>query len=79
MAKQLIDVGIANDPTTGDTLRDGAVKINDNFTELYDEKVGSVIAGEPTGSDAILNIVSLTQAEYDAGTPNPTTLYVIKN
>ena len=31
-----------------------------------------------TGADAVTNIVSLTQAEYDAiGTPNPSTLYII--
>lgn len=30
-----------------------------------------------TGADRITNIVSLTQAEYDALTPQPTTLYVI--
>ena len=39
--------------------------------------VNSSTTGEPTGSDAILNIVSLTQAEYDAGTKIATTLYVI--
>lgn len=30
-----------------------------------------------TGADAITNIVSLTQAEYDAITPDASTLYVI--
>ena len=30
-----------------------------------------------TGSDQVTNIVSLTQAEYDALTPNSTTVYVI--
>ena len=34
-------------------------------------------SGEPSGSDSITNIVSLTQAEYDAGTPVATTLYII--
>jgi len=35
MAKQTINIGaIAND-NTGDTIRDGGDKINDNFTELY--------------------------------------------
>jgi len=39
--------------------------------------VGSVVAGI-TGADQITNIVSLTQAEYDAiGTKGATTLYVI--
>ena len=31
----------------------------------------------PTGSDLVLNAVSLTQAEYDAGTPVATTFYII--
>lgn len=39
--------------------------------------VTSNLTGEPTGSDQVLNIVSLTQAEYDAGTPVSTTLYII--
>jgi hypothetical protein len=30
-----------------------------------------------TGADRITNIVSLTQAEYDALTPQSTTLYII--
>jgi hypothetical protein len=40
--------------------------------------INSTTAGELTGSDVITNIVSLTQAEYDAGTPISTTLYIIK-
>ena len=39
--------------------------------------ITSETSGEPTGSDSIANIVSLTQAEYDAGTINATTLYII--
>jgi hypothetical protein len=39
--------------------------------------IESDVTGEPTGSDQVLNVVSLTQAEYDAGTPIATTLYVI--
>ena len=35
-------------------------------------------SNEITGSDAVIKVVSLTQAEYDAGTPNATTLYIIK-
>ena len=41
------------------------------------DKVGSVTTGEPTGSDKVVNMVSLTQAEYDAGTPIATTFYLI--
>ena len=39
--------------------------------------IDSAVAGEPTGSDVVLNVVSLTQAEYDAGTPVATTFYII--
>lgn len=35
MAQQTINIGAAPDDGTGDTLRDGGDKINDNFTELY--------------------------------------------
>jgi len=37
----------------------------------------SKVTGEPTGSDQVLNVVSLTQAEYDAGTPVTGTFYII--
>ena len=40
-------------------------------------KVNSIVANEPTGSDKVVNIVSLTQAEYDAGTPVTDTFYII--
>ena len=39
--------------------------------------IDSDTTGEPTGSDQVLNVVSLTQAEYTAGTKVATTLYVI--
>ena len=39
--------------------------------------INSTTTGEPTGSDKVLNMVSLTQAEYDNGTPISTTFYII--
>jgi len=45
--------------------------------EEEDKTVKSNTVGEPTGSDVVLNVVSLTQAEYDAGTKIATTLYII--
>ena len=39
--------------------------------------IDSIVSGEPTGSDQVINVVSLTQAEYDAGTPIATTFYII--
>lgn len=35
MAQQEINIGTIPDDDTGDTLRDGGDKINENFTELY--------------------------------------------
>ena len=35
MAKQSLNLGAAANDNTGDTLRAGGGKINDNFTELY--------------------------------------------
>ena len=45
-----------------------------------DTAVASLVDSDPTGitgADAIANMVSLTQAEYDAITPQASTLYVI--
>lgn len=39
--------------------------------------INSKTAGEPTGSDVVLNVVSLTQSEYDAGAKVATTIYNI--
>jgi formylmethanofuran dehydrogenase subunit D len=41
MAKQLINVGSVINDGTGDAIRTGAQKINDNFTELYNALGGS--------------------------------------
>ena len=35
MAKQTIDIGSQPNDGTGDSLRDGAQKINNNFNEIY--------------------------------------------
>ena len=39
--------------------------------------VTSVTSGEPSGSDQVINIVSLSQTEYNNGTKVATTLYII--
>ena len=44
---------------------------------ILDDVVFTKTAAEPTGSDQVFNVVSLTQAEYDAGTPVATTFYII--
>jgi len=45
--------------------------VDDNIT------INSDVTSEPSGSDQVLNVVSLTQAEYDAGSPIATTFYII--
>ena len=39
--------------------------------------INSTTTSEPTGSDLVYNVVSLTQAEYNAGSPVATTFYLI--
>lgn len=39
MAQQTINIGSSPNDGTGDTIRDGGDKINDNFTELYTNKL----------------------------------------
>tara|TARA_R110002020_G_scaffold21430_1_gene72823 strand:- start:449 stop:1036 length:588 start_codon:yes stop_codon:yes gene_type:complete len=53
MAKQVIGVGaIANDGT-GDTLRESMIKINDNFTEVYNSTNGFIDYNDTTGAIAL--------------------------
>lgn len=44
---------------------------------IEENVVSTITTSEPSGSDKVLNMVSLTQAEYDAGTPVATTFYII--
>ena len=73
---------------TGDalkTFRDGDVlslwhEEQDKWTVINPpHALDSTTASEPAGSDQVLNIVTLTQAEYDAavGSHNAETLYII--
>lgn len=51
----------------------------DNWVVLNPPRaIDSTTQGEPSGSDQVLNIVTLTQAEYDAGSPLTDTVYIIK-
>ena len=42
MAKQVINVGTANFAGDGDALRTAFTKVNDNFTELYDDDLQDI-------------------------------------
>jgi hypothetical protein len=71
----------------GDTNPSGEVEIDENGNLKADNFIGSgsgltevvktTTASEPSGSDKVINMLSLTQAEYDAGTPIATTFYII--
>lgn len=67
------DIGLGNVDNTSDASK----PISTATQTALDGKVNSILTGEPTGSDVVLNMVSLTQAEYDAGTPVATTFYLI--
>ncbi len=57
MAQQNINIGTNPNDGTGDTLRDGGQKINDNFTEVYDYSNGFIDYNDTTGT---INLVSDT-------------------
>ena len=42
MAKQVIGVGTTANDGTGDPIRDAFVKVNANFTDLYDDDAADV-------------------------------------
>lgn len=65
------DLGVSsNSAVTANTAKVG-VTVEEANT------IDSITSGEPIGSDQVVNVVSLTQAEYDAGSPNTTTFYII--
>ena len=60
------------------SLADTATQHGDNVSTLTND--AAYVPSNPTGvtgADAITNMMSLTQAEYDAITPNASTFYVI--
>jgi len=59
MAKQTINVGTTANDGTGDTLRDSFIKVNDNFTEVYNNANPQLIVA--SYSDG--NIVTGTTTE----------------
>jgi hypothetical protein len=55
MARQNINIGAAPDDGTGDDLRSGGQKIDDNFTELYGDRARTETASEAIGDGCFLN------------------------
>ena len=52
-----------------------ATKLSNIATGAEVNTIDSSVTGEPAGSDVVLNIVTLTTAEFTAGTKKLTTLY----
>jgi hypothetical protein len=84
MAQQTINIGTTANDGTGDTIRDGGDKINDNFTELYaadtalDVRVDALEAGSTAEVVQILvtdpNGLALTTGDGKAYFRVPSTL-----
>ena len=69
MAKQTINIGTTANDGTGDQLRAAFDKVNDNFTELYDDEtsgeVSSITATAPIARDSATGAVTISLS--DAG------------
>ena len=94
MAKQTINVGTNQDDGTGDSLRGAFVKVNDNFTEIYNElggvalsnikMSGSTISTDTSNSGIIIDpqgtgTITLTGATTVTGGLTPDSLAVTAN
>jgi hypothetical protein len=65
MAQKIIDVGTTGNDGTGDTIRLAGIKINDNFTELYD--FDSVKSGISFRDNAVVTEESNADLELSGG------------
>ncbi len=68
MAKQTINIGTTANDGTGDPIRTAFDKVNDNFTELYNDDAGdvnSITATAPIERDSATGAVTISLA--DAG------------
>jgi hypothetical protein len=94
MSKQTINVGTNQDDGTGDSLRAAFVKVNDNFTEVYNElggvalsnikMSGSTISTDTSNSGIIIDpngtgTITLTGATTVTGGLTPDSLAVTAN
>lgn len=59
MAQQVVNVGSAPNDGTGDTVRNGMIKINNNFTEIYTTYIasGMITVGNSTVNSSVSNAV----------------------
>lgn len=67
MSKQLINIGTNPNDSTGDSLRDGGDKINDNFNELYDYEALTLGTGALKGGELSINSGDNTKIDIASG------------
>lgn len=60
MAQQTINVGTTANDGTGDTLRDSFIKVNDNFTEVYNLANPSIVASSYVDGTAVTGTLTET-------------------
>ena len=68
MAKQVIGVGSQPDDGTGDTLRAAFIKVNDNFTELYDDDAADDLDAVTTLGNTTTNSITVGGLVVDTDT-----------
>ncbi len=73
MAKQSLNLGAAANDNTGDTLRAGGGKINDNFTELYTTLGNGADININVANAAIGQVLKFTGVNFIAGDFNALT------
>ena len=64
MAKQIVNIGSSPNDDTGDTIREGGDKINDNFTELYDRPLAPDVADQATVDAGVSNTEMITPLTF---------------
>jgi len=70
MSQQLINVGVTPNDGSGDTLRQGAQKVNSNFTELYasiQDSVTNISAGQGIAISGSLGAFVITNSQPNRG------------
>jgi hypothetical protein len=70
------DLLIMEIASTGEVLKMTKAQLQADL-DIILATINSDVSGEPSGSDVVSNVVSLTQAEYDSGTKIATTYYII--
>jgi len=73
MAKQTINIGTTPNDGTGDALRNSFIKVNDNFTEVYDGKQNNLVSGTNIKTINSTSILGSGNISVQATLTNPIT------